>query len=103
MNNKEKRIAIQKLIDHPGKNEKIYYDLLSQIEGIKRDYGDYMTTSPINCDKELETLNESSFDRCLALLTMILREDHFCCGSLIKRIENGQVNAILERLNEYLK
>jgi hypothetical protein len=61
-------------------------------------YYDYMTTAPINCDAELKRLSEADYDLCAALLTMLLREDHFSNGALQKRYEAGQVDAILSRM-----
>lgn len=102
MNNQEKIKAIQKVIDNPG-NEEVYYKLLEDIGDLKRNYGDYMTTSPISCDEELKRLPTADYELCTALLTMLLREDHFCEGSFIKRYETGQVDMILKRIIELLK
>lgn len=57
--------------------EEIYYRLLDNIGGLKRNYADYMITEPINCDKELERVSIADYDLCTALLSMLLREDHF--------------------------
>ena len=62
-----------------------------------------MTTSPIDCDKELERLSNADYDLCTALLTMLLREDHFANGSFIERYESGSVNAILNKMIDLLK
>lgn len=102
MTNQEKIKAIQYVIDNPN-TEEIYYRLLEDIGGLKRNYGDYMTTEPINCDKELERLATANFDLAAALLTMLLREDHFSNGSLALRQQSGDVNAILYRMLEVLK
>lgn len=97
MTNEDKIKAIQYTIDHPN-TEEAYYRLLEDIGGLKRNYWDYMTTEPINCDKELERLPDADYELCTALLTMILREDHFSNGSLMTRYESGQVDAILKRM-----
>ena len=102
MNNQEKIKAIQNVIDNPG-NEEVYYKLLEDIGDLKRNYGDYTTTSPINCDEELKRLPTADYELCAALLTMILREDHFCEGSFKKRYEAGQVDIILKRIIKLLK
>lgn len=102
MNYQKKIKAIQNVIDNPD-NEEVYYKLLEDIGDIKINYGDYMTTSPINCDEELKRLPTADYELCTALLTMILREDHFCEGSFIKRYEAGQVDMILKRIIELLK
>lgn len=102
MNNQEKIKAIQNVIDNPV-NEEVYFKLLEDIGDLKRNYGDYMTTSPINYDEELKRLPTADYELCTALLTMLLREDHFCEGSFIKRYETGQVDMILKRIIELLK
>lgn len=78
-------------------------DLLEKIDVIKRDYYDYMTTEPINCDEELKRLPEADYDVCCALITMLLREDHFSNGSFQRRYEQGQVVPIFERLIQLLR
>ena len=97
MTNAEKIVAIQKVIGHPV-TEELYYDLLASMGDIKRNYWDYMTTEPINCDIELSRLPNADYDLCTALLTMLLREDHFSNGALQERYEAGQVDAILSRM-----
>ena len=97
----EKILAIQHVIDHPN-TEELYYDLLERMGDLKRDYWDYMSTEPINCDVELERLPEADYDLCAALLTMLLREDHFSNGALRERYGTGQVDAILHRMIELL-
>lgn len=51
MTNKEKIIKIQAVIDHPG-TERTYYGLVEDLGDLKGNYADYMTTEPINCNKE---------------------------------------------------
>ena len=97
MTNKEKILAIQHAIDYPYTEEQ-YYDLLERMGDLIRNYWDYMTTEPINCDIELSRLPNADYDLCTALLTMLLREDHFSNGSLRERQEAGQVDAILYRM-----
>ncbi len=102
MTNEEKIQNIQYAIDHPD-NVMMYYKLLEDMGDIKRDYRDYLITGPVNCEKELERLPEADYELSTALLTMLLREDHFCNGSFEMRYENGQVDAVLERMIETLK
>lgn len=97
MTNAEKILAIQRAIDHPG-TEELYYDLLERMGDLKTNYYDYMPTEPINCDMELQRLPDADYDLCAALLTMLLREDHFSNGALRERYEAGQVDAILYRM-----
>ena len=77
MEKAEKILAIQHVIDHPN-TEELYYDLLKHMGDLKSNYYDYMSTEPINCDIELKRLPEADYDLCAALLTTLLREDHFC-------------------------
>ena len=77
--------------------------MLEDIDGSKYNYFDYMTTAPINCDVELNRLPEADWALTCAFLTMLLREDHFNNGSLMRRHRNGQVDAILNRMIELLK
>ena len=102
MTNSEKILAIQFAIDHPN-TEELYYDLLERMGDLKRNYWDYMSTEPINCDVELQRLREADYDLCAALLTMLLREDHFPNGALRERYEAGQIDAILHRMISLLE
>ena len=97
MTNAEKILAIQYAMDHPN-TEELYYDLLERLGDLKTNYYDYMTTEPINCDMELQRLPDADYDLCAALLTMLLREDHFSNGALCVRYEAGQVDVILYRM-----
>ena len=100
MNNREKMALIQVTmgIPHPDK----YYDLLEKLGDMKYNYWDYMTTEPINCNEELKRLPTADYELCTALLTMLLREDHFCNGAFERRFEAGEVTPILERMVEVL-
>ena len=101
MNKQEKINAIRQLLDAPSTEVK-YYELLENMGDLKTDYHTYATTEPINCDKELERVPNADYELCTALLTMILREDHFSNGSFERRQRIGQVNAILKRMIETL-
>lgn len=79
-----------------------FYDVLEKYNDLKTDYHEYMTTAPINCDQELLRLNTADYDLCCALLTMLLREDHFCEGSFGERQRKGQVKPIVERIIKLL-
>ena len=95
--NKEKRLALENLLNNPG-NEKEFYCFLDYTGDMKLNYRDYLITEPINCDQELERVPEADYELCTALLTMLLREDHFCNGSFIQRCQNGQVDILLSRM-----
>lgn len=75
-----------------------FYDVLDKCNTLKTNYHEYMTTAPINCDKELLRLPVADYDLCCALLTMLLREDHFSNGSFERRQRCGQVKLIIERI-----
>lgn len=79
-----------------------YYEALERIGDMKYHYYDYMITETIHCDKELERLPEADYDLCCALLTMLLREDHFSNGSFDVRYKAGQVQPILQRMIDLL-
>ena len=75
-----------------------FYDVLEKCDSLKTNYYDYMTTTPISCDDELLRLPTADYDLCCALLTMLLREDHFSNGSFDRRLHCGQVKPIVERI-----
>ena len=80
-----------------------YYELLENLGSMKYGYGDYMTTEPINCDEELKQTATADWDLCCALLTMLLREDHFAqYGCFDRRHKNGDVQKIIDRMIELL-
>lgn len=99
MTNKEK---IQLLKAEPPKPcclADYYYELLENMGSMKYAYSDYMTTEPINCDAELNRTETADLDLCCALLTMLLREDHFAqYGCFENRCEKGDVQRIINRM-----
>ena len=97
MTNKEKAQMIQAVIDQPGR-ERTYYGLLEDLGDLKSNYADYMTTEPINCNEELQRVANADYELCTALLTAILREDHFSNVSFERRQRAGQVDEILKRM-----
>lgn len=85
-------------------NSTPYIKLLEDLKVDNIDYDKYMTTSPIDCNEELKRVEKADFNLCVALLTMLLREDHFVgCGCFEKRLKNGDVRRILERMLIELK
>ena len=95
--------ALEHAIEQQSYNEKIYYDLLNSFGGPIKNYTDYLTSQPVDCDYELTDAEKADFNKCLVLLTMILREDHFCDGALVKRVKSGQVNNIFLRMLHLLE
>ena len=98
MTNTEKRKVLQNLMNTDTCSVSSYYEALENIEDMKYNYGDYMITEPIDCQEELKRLPEADYDLCCALLTMLLREDHFCNGSFERRYNAREVKLILDRM-----
>ncbi len=80
-----------------------FYGILEKCDALKTNYHNYMITAPVDCDRELLRLPTADYDLCCALLTMLLREDHFCNGSLGRRQRKGQVKPIIERMIKLLE
>ena len=76
----------------------LYYDFLEECGDLKLNYAEYSSTHPINCDKELLRLPDADYDLCCALLTMLLREDHFSNGSFDEHQRSGEVKAVIDRM-----
>ena len=98
MNVKDKIKLFEKLNSHAILNESDFCDILNECDALKNNYYDYMTTSPMDCDYELRRLPDADYDLCCALLTMLLREDHFSNGIFETRQRRGQVKPIIERI-----
>ena len=96
MRNQEKLVLIQQAMEKSHPDE--YYYLLDKLGDMKYNYWDYMTSEPINCNEELKRLSSADFELCTALLTMLLREDHFCNGAFERRYAEGEVTAILKKM-----
>lgn len=77
--------------------EEAYYKALEAAEDMKYHYHDF-STEELNCDREIMRLQNADYDICCALLTMLLREDHFCNGSFEERYRKGQVLPIFDRI-----
>ena len=75
-----------------------YITLLEDLGDLKTNYGDYMITEPIDCNEELKRVSGADYELCTALLTMLLREDHFSNGSFERRFADGQVLPVLARM-----
>lgn len=102
MENTEKIALIKGLIGKKCR-EHVYYDLVHKLNEKRWAYSDFMITEPINCNEELKRLPKADYDLTVALLTMILREDHFSNGSFERRLEKGQVDEILKHLLEIIE
>lgn len=80
-----------------------YYDTLEEIDDLKKNYWEYMNTEPIDVESELARLPEADYDLCAALLTMLLREDHFSNGAFEERFNNNEVQPIIIRMIQLLE
>ena len=99
MTNREKIELLKTKPSQPCCMADYYQNLLEQIGGLKRQYYDYMITEPINVDEELKRVETADFDLCGALLTLLLREDHFAqYGCFERRCEKGDVQKIVDRM-----
>ena len=99
----EKITLIQRLNTENILSAELFYEVLEKCEALKTNYLEYMSTTPIDCDKELLRLPTADYDLCCALLTMLLREDHFCNGSFVRRQHMGQVKPIVEQIIHLLE
>lgn len=100
MKREEKIEMIQEIIEKKDPYIGLYAELLLSMGDMKLNYRDYMITEPINCSEELKRVFNADYDLCAALLTMVLREDHFSCGSFKQRFAAGQVLLILKRISD---
>ena len=102
MTKAEKIRRIQRILGLKDPREDLYADLLKTMGNLKTNYGDYMITEPIDCNEELKRVPGADYELCTALLTMLLREDHFSNGSFDRRFAEGQVLPVLVRMKDVL-
>ena len=76
-------------------------EALEKMGDIKYNYQDYLIYG-LNCDKELTRIPTANYELCTAILTMLLREEHFCFGSFEPRVWNGDVTLVLKRMLDVL-
>ena len=96
MKTEEKIEMIQKIIEKKDPYIGLYTELLLSMGDMKLNYRDYMITEPI------KRVFNADYDLCAALLTMVLREEHFSSGSFEQRFAAGQVLPILNRMMDML-
>lgn len=90
---------IQSVLTSHDTNPKTYKKLIEDLKMDTRDYDQYMMTSPIDCNKELKRVKNADINLCIALLVMLIREDHFMeYGCFEDRVNNGDIKNILERM-----
>ena len=102
MTKAEKIRKIQGILELKDSRGDLYVDLLKTMGDLKTNYGDYMITEPIDCDEELVRISGADYGLCTALLTMLLREDHYSNGSFDRRFADGQVLSVLVRMKDVL-
>jgi len=102
MSKDEKKDKIHSLMEMNSSSENHYYDCLSDIGDFKGDYYHYLNTRPMDVEIEMKRLPEADYELCAALLTMLLREDHFSNGSFARRYHKGEVTSILNRMMKIL-
>ena len=91
-------ISIIESMRTAGDNESAYYEMMENAGWLEHRYYDFMTTAPIDVTEELKRLPTADFHLCCALMTMLLREDHFSNDSFEHRIADGSVDRILSRM-----
>ena len=98
MNSSQKIALLKSLSSNRILSESFFYEELEECGDLKLNYSEYASTHPIDCDRELLRLPTADYDTCCALITMLLREDHFSNGSFARRQRAGQVKAIVDRM-----
>ena len=98
MNASQKIALLKSLSSDRVLRTEFFYETLEECGDLKFNYHNYATTHPIDCRQELMRLPTADYDTCCALLTMLLREDHFSNGSFGERQRNGEVKPIVDRM-----
>lgn len=80
-----------------------YYDCLQDIGDLNGNYYHYLTTSLMDPEIELKRITDTDYNLCAALLTMLLRENHFSYGQFESRYQQGVVTAIIQRMVSLLQ
>jgi len=98
METSEKISLLSRLSSNSVLRPELFYDILEACNALKLNYTEYATTHPIDCRRELLRLPNADYDTCCALLTMLLREDHFSNGSFEQRQRAGEVKPIVDKM-----
>lgn len=99
----EKILLFEQLNNQNALQPSHFYDALEACDALKANYCEYMITAPVDCNRELLRLPDADYDLCCALLTMLLREDHFDNGQFAMRQRSGQVQAVIDRILTLLR
>lgn len=103
MKKNEKITLLRTLSSHGILNTSMFYDIMQKCGCIRHNYHEYALSCPIDCGRELLRLPMLDYDGCCALLTMLLREDHFDNGSFERRQGSGEVKPIVDRMIRLLE
>lgn len=105
MKAEEKSAIYQNLYNSTTARIEPYYDALKATGDMKYDYKDYyaIKNGSISVEQELQRVPTADYDICCALLTMVLRVDHFNEGAFEHYYNNGQVLPILQRMIQLLQ
>ena len=102
----EEKISIyQALLENATSHIMPYYDALKTTGDMKYDYKDYyaVKNGPTSIEQELQRVSTADYDIACALLTMVLRIDHFNEGAFDHYYNNGKVPLILQRMIQLLQ
>ena len=102
MTDKLRKENLKILLEQNYEQERYYHQCLKDIGDLKEDYYEYLVTDPVDVSKELKRLDNADYDLCAALLTMLLREDHWINGSFEQRYRNGEIKPIIQRMIDLL-
>ena len=97
MNQKDILFVLNNLIEMHRMRKDAYYGALKTL-GLLIINDRRFFQLPINADAELEKLDEADFERCGALLTMLLREDHWFENAFDERLVQGWPQRIVKRM-----
>lgn len=76
-----------------------YYKALEVFGDLKKNYGDYMISEPIDYVTEFERIPEADYELCCAILSMIL-----CEGNPLLKLSHPEVvRKIVDRMIELLE
>ncbi|SHJ26822.1 DUF1643 domain-containing protein [Parasporobacterium paucivorans] len=84
-------------------NESDFIQSLYKADFMDRQYNKCLSTRPVDVDAEMKALKNADYKHARALLTAIMREDYFSNGALMRRVENGNLLAVLRKLQKLYK
>jgi len=89
---------LERLLNVMPLQPEVYADILEAHGWEQPQYREFMMTRPVWMDMELRRVEKADFSLCCALLTALLREDHFSNGAFAGRVRNGDVKRLLHRM-----